>query len=59
MQAVMSGAPKATEMIKSDTVIAFRIGTEEFATAEPPVINIEDPDVAQFAVDDEQLALVW
>lgn len=59
MQAVISGPPEATEMIKSNAVIALRIGTEELAAGELSMINVEDPDVVQFAVDDEQLTLVW
>jgi hypothetical protein len=55
----MCRAPEPAQMIKSDAVITVGIGTEELAASEFSMINIEDTDVAQFAVDDEQLALVW
>ena len=58
MQAVMSRSPKATEMIKSNAVIALLVGTEQFAASELAMINIEDSDVVQLAIDDEQPAFV-
>lgn len=58
MQAVMSSTPEATEMIESNPVIAFFVGTEKLTTTQLPMINIEDSDVVQFAIDDEQPAFV-
>ena len=45
-------------MIKSDSVVTLVIGTEQFATGQSSMINIEDSDVMQLAVDDEQTAFV-
>ena len=58
MQAVVSGTPKPTEMIESNPVIAFVVGTEKLAAAQFAMINIEDSDAMQFAIDDEQSAFV-
>src|SRR4029453_4205685 len=58
VQAIVSGAPKATEVIKSNPVIALVIGAEKVAAAQFPMINIEHSDAMQFAVDDEQSAFI-
>jgi hypothetical protein len=59
MQAVIGSPPETAEMIKSNAVVALRVSTEQFAADKLSMINSENPDVVQFAVDDEQLALVW
>src|SRR4029453_10824849 len=45
-------------MIKSNPVVALVVGAEDFATGERSMINIEDPDVVQLAVDYEEAPLV-
>jgi hypothetical protein len=59
MQAVVGSPPETPEMIKSNAVVALRVSTEEFAAGKLSMINGENPYVVQFAVDDEQPALVW
>ena len=58
VQAVVSRSPEATEMIKSDPVVTQVVSTKELTAGQHSMINIEDPDVVQLAVDDEQAALV-
>ena len=58
VQAVLSRSPETTEMIKSDSVVTLVVSTEHSPTGQRSMINIEDPDVVQFAVDDEQPAFV-
>jgi hypothetical protein len=58
VQAVMSRSPETTEMIKSDSVVTLVVSTEQFAAGQSSMINIENPDVVQLAVDDEQSAFV-
>ena len=50
VQAVMSRSPETTEMIKSDSVVTLVVSTKHFLTGQRSMINIEDPDVVQFAV---------
>ena len=58
VQAVMSRSPKTAEMIKPDPVVALAVSAEHLPARQCAMINIEDPDVVQMAVDDEQAAFV-
>ena len=50
----MSRSPETTKMIKSDPVVTLVVSTEQFTAGQRSMINIEDSDVVQLAVDDEQ-----
>jgi len=54
----MSRSPQTAKMIKPDAVISSLVGTEQFAAGQASMINIEDSDVVQLAIDDEQPAFV-